>query len=198
MKKIITSTLLLLTLFCLTACEHKSSVTITPQQKKSVIDSEKYSSESIDNSIIPSEAPVHSSDVTNNNSEPNEIPMHTVRFYDAYGKVIRTEKVLKGEDAVGIVGQTPIKESDDTYHYRFIGWDTKYTNVQKDLHVKPKYDRTPIIDEVVDPNDVPTTTPEDNTTESTPSTNPTVPSVPSTTPEPSTPSGSSTDEASPT
>jgi len=124
--------------------------------------------------------------------------MFTVKFYDAYGKVIRTEKVLKGEDAVGIVGQTPIKESDDTYHYRFIGWDTKYTNVQKDLHVKPKYDRTPIIDEVVDPNDVPTTTPEDNTTESTPSTNPTVPSVPSTTPEPSTPSGSSTDEASPT
>jgi len=144
MKKIITSTLLLLTLFCLTACEHKSSVTITPQQKKSVIDSEKYSSESIDNSIIPSEAPVHSSDVTNNNSEPNEIPMHTVRFYDAYGKVIRTEKIPDGEDAVGIVGQAPIKASDSKYRYRFIGWDTDYTNVKKDLDVKPVYEKSPI------------------------------------------------------
>ena len=65
--------------------------------------------------------------------------MFTVKFYDAYDKVIRTEQVIKGEDAVGIIGAPPEKKSDDTYSYKFIKWDTDYKKVTKNLEVRPVY-----------------------------------------------------------
>ena len=74
----------------------------------------------------------------------HQVEMYTVKFYDANGKVIRTEKVRKGEDAVGIVGAPPVKKSDSTYHYKFLKWSTSYKKVTKDLHVKPIYEKVRI------------------------------------------------------
>lgn len=89
--------------------------------------------------------------------------MFTVKFYDAYGKVIRTEKVLKGKDAVGIVGAPPAKESDGTYRYRFLRWDKSYKNVTKNLEIRPVYEKSLI--PVTNPNveDTPVVTPEPTT-----------------------------------
>lgn len=67
--------------------------------------------------------------------------MFTVKFYDANGKVIRTEKVIKGEDAKGIAGTPPAKKSDSKYRYRFLKWSVSYKNVQKNLDVKPIYEK---------------------------------------------------------
>ena len=92
--------------------------------------------------------------------------MFTVKFYNAYGKVIRTEKVLKGEDAVGIIGAPPVKKSDGKYNYRFIGWDKSYENVTKDLEIRPVYDRSLIPGTDSDtpkPTQAPATKPTDST-----------------------------------
>lgn len=108
--------------------------------------------------------------------------MFTVKFYDADGKVIKTEQVLKGEDAVGIVGAKPEKEQDSTYYYRFKKWDTSYKNVQKDLHVKPVYEKFKLPDSTENPASVPKTT-------AAPVVAPTVPvqtTVPASTPAPTT------------
>ncbi len=122
--------------------------------------------------------------------------MFTVKFYDANGKVIRTEKVLKGEDAVGIVGAKPAKKSDGKYNYRFIGWDTDFTNVKKNLNVRPKFEKSPIPSSDTNPLEVPVTRPGNNSTqEDTPIvTVPPVTTLPPTTTTPTTPPSSS-DEA---
>ncbi|MBR3971650.1 MAG: sortase, partial [Ruminococcus sp.] len=109
--------------------------------------------------------------------------MFTVKFYDAYGKVIRTEKVLKGKDAVGIVGAPPVKESDGTYHYRFIKWDKSYKKVTKDLEIRPVYEKslipvtTPTIQDnpviTPEPTSAPTTKPTQAPTTSAPTQAPT-------------------------
>lgn len=110
--------------------------------------------------------------------------MFTVKFYDAKGKVIRTEYVIKGEDATGIVGEPPQKASDSKYRYRFLKWSVSYKNVQKNLDVKPVYEKfllapptTESREEVPEPtqNVVITPTPTPTTTE--PTVTPTVPST---------------------
>lgn len=89
--------------------------------------------------------------------------MFTVKFYDAYGKVIRTEKVLKGKDAVGVVGAPPVKESDGTYRYRFLRWDKSYKNVTKNLEIRPVYERSLIPVTNPDVEETPVVTPEPTT-----------------------------------
>ncbi len=64
--------------------------------------------------------------------------MYTVQFLDANGKVISTQIILEGRDAKAPKND-PRKASDGTYYYVFKGWDTVYTDVTKDLTVKPVF-----------------------------------------------------------
>ncbi|MBE6738066.1 MAG: class B sortase [Ruminococcaceae bacterium] len=121
--------------------------------------------------------------------------MFTVKFYDANGKVIRTEQVLKGKDAKGITGEPPQKKSDSKYRYRFLKWSVSYKNVQKNLDVKPVYEKfllapptTESKEEIPEPTQPIVITP-DPTTTTTPPVEPTtttasVPEVSTTTPPP--------------
>lgn len=62
--------------------------------------------------------------------------MYTVKFLDANGKTISTQIILEGRDAKAPKND-PRKAADGKYYYVFKGWDTVYTNVKKDLTVKP-------------------------------------------------------------
>ncbi|MDO4419211.1 MAG: sortase [Ruminococcus sp.] len=62
--------------------------------------------------------------------------MYTVKFLDANGKTISTQIILEGRDAKA-PKENPRKAADGKYYYVFKGWDSVYTNVTKDLTVKP-------------------------------------------------------------
>ena len=64
--------------------------------------------------------------------------MFTVQFLDAKGKAFATQIVLEGRDAKA-PKEPPRKASDGKYYYVFKGWDTDFTNVTKDLMVKPVF-----------------------------------------------------------
>ncbi len=64
--------------------------------------------------------------------------MYTVKFLDAKGKVISTQLILEGRDAKA-PKENPRKAADGKYYYIFKGWDTDFTNVTKDLTVKPVF-----------------------------------------------------------
>ena len=64
--------------------------------------------------------------------------MFTVQFLDAKGKAFSTQIILEGRDAKA-PKDNPRKASDGKYYYVFKGWDTDYTNVTKDLTVKPVF-----------------------------------------------------------
>ncbi|MBQ2825030.1 MAG: class B sortase [Clostridia bacterium] len=66
--------------------------------------------------------------------------MYTVQFLDAKGKVISTQIILEGRDAKA-PKEDPRKASDGKYYYVFKGWDTVYLDVQKDLTVKPIFEK---------------------------------------------------------
>ncbi len=64
--------------------------------------------------------------------------MYTVKFLDAKGKVISTQIILKGRGAKA-PKDNPRKAAEGRYYYVFKGWDTDYTNVTKNLTVKPVF-----------------------------------------------------------
>ena len=66
--------------------------------------------------------------------------MYTVQFLDAKGKVISTQIILEGRDAKA-PKDNPRKAADGKYYYVFKGWDTVYLDVQKDLTVKPIFEK---------------------------------------------------------
>ncbi|MBQ4105397.1 MAG: sortase [Clostridia bacterium] len=65
----------------------------------------------------------------------------TVKFVDAKGKTIVSQKVMEGEDATAPTGEAPRKAADGTYYYTFKGWDRGFTNVTSDLTIKPLFSK---------------------------------------------------------
>ncbi len=61
----------------------------------------------------------------------------TVTFVDWDGKVLKTEKVEKGQDATPPA--TPVREGNAEFKYTFAGWDPGFKNVQTDLTVTATY-----------------------------------------------------------
>ncbi len=66
--------------------------------------------------------------------------MYTVKFLGANGKPISTQIILEGKDAKA-PKEDPRKAADGKYYYVFKGWDSVYTNVTKDLTVKPIFEK---------------------------------------------------------
>lgn len=64
--------------------------------------------------------------------------MYTVEFLDAKGKAISTQIIIKGKDAKA-PKENPRKAAEGRYYFVFKGWDTDFTNVTKDLIVKPVF-----------------------------------------------------------
>lgn len=64
--------------------------------------------------------------------------MYTVKFLGADGKAISTQIIIEGKDAKA-PKENPRKAADGTHYYVFKGWDTAYTNVTKDLTIKPVF-----------------------------------------------------------
>lgn len=58
----------------------------------------------------------------------------TVSFYDSYGEVMDLQTVKNGESA--ITPEAPIIEG-----YQFVKWDRDYTNVKRNLEIKPVYEK---------------------------------------------------------
>jgi len=56
----------------------------------------------------------------------------TVSFYDSYGKVMDQQTIKNGEDAVA-------PEAPVVYGYEFSHWDREFTNVKRNLEIKPVY-----------------------------------------------------------
>lgn len=67
----------------------------------------------------------------------------TVKFYDAEGKVIKTQTVSNGAKATAPTA--PVKASDKENTYTFKAWDKSFSSVTSDLDVYPTYTSTPII-----------------------------------------------------
>ncbi len=67
----------------------------------------------------------------------------TVKFYDGYGKVLKTQSVKKGGTATAPT--SPKKATDKKFSYVFKKWDKSYKNVESNLDVYPIYEETPII-----------------------------------------------------
>ena len=80
-----------------------------------------------------------------------------VQFMDGNGKVISTQIIKEGRDAKA-PKDAPRKTADGTYYYVFKGWDSKYTNVTKDIVVKPIFDKK-LMPNATKPTTKPTTTP---------------------------------------
>ncbi len=66
----------------------------------------------------------------------------TVKFYNAEGKEIKSERVEKGKSATAPA--SPVKKADKEYTYSFKSWDKSYTNIQSDLDIHPEYTLTHI------------------------------------------------------
>ncbi|MBR3988538.1 MAG: class B sortase [Clostridia bacterium] len=64
--------------------------------------------------------------------------MYTVEFLDAKGKAMSTQIIIKGKDAKA-PKEPPRKAAEGRYYFVFKGWDTDFTNVTKDLTVKPVF-----------------------------------------------------------
>lgn len=58
---------------------------------------------------------------------------YTVNFVDYDGTILSTQRVIEGGDAQA--PEDPVREG-----YRFVGWDTDFTNVQSDLRVVAQYE----------------------------------------------------------
>ena len=56
----------------------------------------------------------------------------TVSFYDSYGKVMDQQTIKNGEDAVA--PEAPVVDG-----YEFSHWDREFTNVKRNLEIKPVY-----------------------------------------------------------
>jgi len=65
---------------------------------------------------------------------------YTVRFYDAAGNVIDTQKIEEGQAATA--PEAPEYNGDLKYNMVFTEWDTDFSNVSGALDVKPVYDKT--------------------------------------------------------
>lgn len=63
---------------------------------------------------------------------------YVVEFFDGNGKVINTQIIIEGRDAKA-PKEAPRKTADGTYYYVFKGWDTDFTDVTKNLKVKPVF-----------------------------------------------------------
>ncbi|MGN1126846.1 MAG: hypothetical protein ACI4RI_05340, partial [Ruminococcus sp.] len=62
---------------------------------------------------------------------------YTVKFLNAKGKVIKTQKVKEGSSAKA--PSAPQKTATYNYRYVFAGWNKSYKNVHSNLTVKPLY-----------------------------------------------------------
>ena len=86
-----------------------------------------------------------SSDGSNtSSSEPTEV-YYQVTFQNYDGTVLDTQEVLEGSEAV-YAGETPTKEDDEDYTYKFIGWDKEddLKAVSADLIVVAQFEATGI------------------------------------------------------
>lgn len=104
--------------------------------------------------------------------------MYTVQFLDANDKAISTQIILEGRDAKA-PKEDPRKASDGKYYYVFKGWDTVYLDVQKDLTIKPVFEKKKMTVETK-PTTKPTTAPPE--TEPPTEEEPVVTEAPETTP----------------
>ena len=62
--------------------------------------------------------------------------MYTVIFKDDDGKILKTEAIQKGKDAIAPSIKDKVVNGN---YYKFIGWDKDFTNVQGNLEVTAKY-----------------------------------------------------------
>lgn len=67
-------------------------------------------------------------------------PYYTVRFYDAAGNVIDTQKVEEGTAATA--PEAPVYNGELKYMEKFVGWDADFDAVTGALDVKPVYEAT--------------------------------------------------------
>ncbi len=65
----------------------------------------------------------------------------SVKFYDAYGRLISTQNVESGEDATA-----PTELESSVLGYEFVGWDRTFTNVTEDINVYGIYAKVEILD----------------------------------------------------
>lgn len=63
--------------------------------------------------------------------------IYTVKFLNADGKVIKTQKVKDGKSATA--PKPPAKSADEKYTYKFVRWNVKFKKVHSDLKVRPVY-----------------------------------------------------------
>lgn len=75
-------------------------------------------------------------------TKPKKV-VYTVKFLNANGKVIKTQKVKKGGKATAPA--KPTKSSTKYYKYKFVKWDKSFNNVQSNLVVKPVYTKVKIV-----------------------------------------------------
>lgn len=85
---------------------------------------------------------------------------YTVKWIDGDGKIMKTETVVEGNPATPPT-ETPKKAETDKYTYVFSGWDTDYSNINKDTiisawFVAKKKEVTPPTTEAPSTNDKPT------------------------------------------
>ncbi len=71
---------------------------------------------------------------------------YTVTFRNSDGTVLQTQTVAEGGTAA-YTGTTPTKNSDNTYHYTFKGWDKALTNITANTVLTAQY--TPVAHTVV-------------------------------------------------
>ena len=82
--------------------------------------------------------------------------MYTVKFLGADGKPISTQIIIEGKDAKA-PKENPRKAADGKHYYVFKGWDSVYTNVTKDLTVKPIFEKKKMPTATTEPTTEPTT-----------------------------------------
>ena len=82
--------------------------------------------------------------------------MYTVKFLGADGKPVSTQIIIEGKDAKA-PKENPRKAADGKYYYVFKGWDSVYTNVTKDLTVKPIFEKKKMPTATTEPTTEPTT-----------------------------------------
>lgn len=74
-------------------------------------------------------------------TEP-KIKYYTVKFTDAYGRVIKTQRVKEGSSAKA--PPAPKKAPSKTQKYIFVKWNKSYGNVRRNLTVRPVYKKVKI------------------------------------------------------
>ena len=86
-----------------------------------------------------------SSDGSNTSSSETTKVYYQVTFQNYDGTVLDTQEVLEGSEAV-YAGETPTKEDDEDYTYKFIGWDKEddLKAVSADLSVVAQFEATGI------------------------------------------------------